>query len=109
MSWWHKAKVGDRVVAIDSTLSHLGNRLVVGVVHTIAEIGDYEKNRYRGCSVFLRLHSPVPEGGGYWSAMCFRPVDPLEKRMEELRGLLDPNRGPWGPREPFNEPEKAPA
>ena len=106
MSWWQTAKVGDRVVVIDGPLPLFGNRLVVGTVHTIKEIVWSDLASYQGCYVYIRITDDPSTINGKWSAMCFRPVDPLTKRMNELRGLLDPNRGPWGPRETVNELEK---
>lgn len=103
MSWWQTAKVGDKVVVIDGDPAHDGSRLIVSKVHEITEVYFSDKKSYHGCRVFIDI-TDNPVDNSRWSAKCFRPAAPLDKRMDELRGLLDPENGPWGQRE--TAPEK---
>lgn len=106
MSWWQTAKVGDKVVAlVDRFQEEFGSSLVRGKVYSIAEIIDDPEFQCEGCSIYINIGNSPPGLG--WSAKRFRPVAPLDKRMDELRGLLDPESGPWGPR--VTAPEKVPA
>ena len=71
---------------------------MTGRVLTIAKI---KPPAASGIPFFSLAEAPAPL---LCRADLFRPVAPLGKRMDELRGLLDPKNGPWGQRE--TAPEK---
>jgi hypothetical protein len=100
MSWWEKAKPGDKVVSVvgpdwnparaDTWTSWArGLRFVRGRVYTIRLIGHSETYDANGCRIYIETEE-IP--GLARTALFFRPVQPqakgTEAAMRLLRGLL---------------------
>jgi len=95
MAWWHKAKVGDKIVCIDDewdgfqTLNGILIKLPapkLNEICTIVGMGADPVENFRGCDIYVSLK----EYGGAFTVLSFRPVEEnrTERGMKILRKIL---------------------
>ena len=99
MAWWERAKVGDKVVAIEYDWlepNPEGSPIInVGDVLEIAGIADKHWRHADRCTIYLRFREHWnPDLTNWFTAEAFRPVQSTETGMTILRSLLNPSKQP---------------